>query len=326
MELLDTKMKIDPEPLKDIDLNENEIYNLTPQKKNCLDKRVLIIIIVFVLIISSITTYIFLLPNDNLVVEAEYETSVDNELVTLVSCNNDFVFEVEVKGIKQELLNNCQFRAEKSGTHNVVLKFKKIPKMEYLFSLVPKLTRINRIKGKPPTIAYLFYLSLNLKSADLSDLDTSDITNMTSAFKGALNLVNVTFGKKFTTKNLLSMSHMFNGCVKLSSVKLTNFDTSNVETINNMFENCRELSSIDLSNFHTSNLKDMKDLFRNNRRLKYINMLNFETNHLNISYLDIISGTNNIESICINEGNNVQLITSMKKDHKNITISCPTFY
>ena len=53
------------------------------------------------------------------------------------------------------------------------------------------------------------------------------------------------------------MSHMFNGCIELTSLDLSSFNTSKVTHMHQMFQFCYELTSLDLSSFNTAKVTDM---------------------------------------------------------------------
>ena len=58
----------------------------------------------------------------------------------------------------------------------------------------------------------------------------------------------------FNTSNVTNMEFMFNECYKLKEIKgLNNFNTSKVTNMSLMFRYCSKLEYIDLSNFNTSN-------------------------------------------------------------------------
>ena len=66
----------------------------------------------------------------------------------------------------------------------------------------------------------------------------------------------------FNTSNITDMSFMFNKCSKLKEIKgLNYFKTSNVTIIRGMFNKCSQLESLDLSNFNTSNVINMERTF-----------------------------------------------------------------
>ena len=73
----------------------------------------------------------------------------------------------------------------------------------------------------------MFYDCIDIIAIDLSNIDTSSVTNM---------------------------YEMFYGCSTLTSLNLLNFNTSSVTTMHEMFSGCSALTSLDLSNFNTSSV------------------------------------------------------------------------
>ena len=103
------------------------------------------------------------------------------------------------------------------------------------------------------------FAGFTVSSLDVSNFDTSNVTNMGSMFSvfsaTSLNLSN------FDTSNVTNMSSMFFNCSELTSLNLNNFDTSNVKNMSGMFSSCGSLTSLDVSNFDTSNVTDMSSMF-----------------------------------------------------------------
>ena len=64
----------------------------------------------------------------------------------------------------------------------------------------------------------------------------------------------------FNTSNVTNMEFMFKRCYKLKEIKgINNFDISKVENKEEMFEECKELSYSDLSDFNiSSNINNKK--------------------------------------------------------------------
>ena len=54
---------------------------------------------------------------------------------------------------------------------------------------------------------------------------------------------------------------MFNQCLQLTSLDLSNFDTQKVTKMNNMFFYCTGLKTVDISNFNTQAVKNMDSMF-----------------------------------------------------------------
>ena len=116
----------------------------------------------------------------------------------------------------------------------------------------------------------------SLKSIDLSNFDTSKVTDMGYMFSGCYSLEYIDLSN-FNTSKITIMRWMFNGCSSLKSIELSNFDTSKVADMFSMFYNCYSLESIDLSNFDTSKVIYMRGMFSGCSSLKSINLSNFDT-------------------------------------------------
>ena len=119
-----------------------------------------------------------------------------------------------------------------------------------------------------------------LKTLDLSEFDTSQVTSMYEAFYQCSNLTSIDLTNVNTSK-VTDMEMMFYYCRKLESVDLSGFDTSNVTLFESMFNGCNNLISLDISNFDTSKLIGLSDMFNGCNRLSDL-YLNF--NISNITY------------------------------------------
>ena len=97
------------------------------------------------------------------------------------------------------------------------------PWLEYKNSIVSakiKKTVTAKIASKA------FYKCESLQSVDLSGLDTSKVTDMSSMFSGCSSLASLALSP-LDTSNVTDMSYMFCG-LSLSSLDLSSLDTSNV--------------------------------------------------------------------------------------------------
>ena len=75
----------------------------------------------------------------------------------------------------------------------------------------------------------------------------------------------------FDISNVTDMSGMFNQCIKLKEIKgLNNFNTKKIVSMPIMFQECIELRYLDLSNFDTSNVINMSFMFNGCIKLKEI--------------------------------------------------------
>ena len=124
-------------------------------------------------------------------------------------------------------------------------------------------------------MSYLFYNSSS-SEIDVSRIDTSKATNMSSMFQNCKKLTSLDVSN-FDTSNVTSMTSMFYYCSNLTSLDVSNFDTSKVTTMQNMFYECNKLTSLDVSNFDTSNVTNMADMFYYCSNLTSLDLSDFDT-------------------------------------------------
>ena len=103
----------------------------------------------------------------------------------------------------------------------------------------------------------------NPKYVDLTNLDTSNITDMSGMFAHCGSLQNVGDLSNWNTSNVTDMSGMFKNCESLKAVKgLSQWNTSKVTNMSRMFENCESLQTVDnLSSWDTGKVTDMSGMF-----------------------------------------------------------------
>ena len=110
------------------------------------------------------------------------------------------------------------------------------------------------------TTSRAFYDCESLRSVDLSGLDASRATSMTSMFDGCSSLVSLDLSS-LDTSSVTSMYCMFRGCSSLSSLDLSGLDASSVTSMSFMFYGCSSLSSLDLSGLGASSVTDASWMF-----------------------------------------------------------------
>lgn len=131
--------------------------------------------------------------------------------------------------------------------------------------IINKNTKIQKYNYHPKDIDELRKLVLKLikergNKADLNDIDTSEITDMSQLF--AVN--NIDFNgniSKWNVGNVKDMTSMFNHS-KFNG-DISNWDVSNVETMRYMFFDSKFNGNI--SNWNVSNVKDMGFMFNNSK-------------------------------------------------------------
>ena len=115
----------------------------------------------------------------------------------------------------------------------------------------------------------LFEEFISLKSIEgLEYLDTSNVTNMSSMFNYCISLTGLELSN-FNISNVTDMSFMFNMCQNLTSLNLSSFDTSKAKSTSNMFYGCSNLKLIDFRNA-TFNATTFTNMFKNTSELNVV--------------------------------------------------------
>lgn len=108
-----------------------------------------------------------------------------------------------------------------------------------------------------------FDYTLERYSIDLSDFDTSKVTNMAFMFFSCRYCSSIDVSN-FNTSNVTDMSYMFDGLFNIESLDVSSFNTSKVTTMAYMFEDCcREIEELDIGSFEIDSLTDSSSMFRN---------------------------------------------------------------
>ena len=142
---------------------------------------------------------------------------------------------------------------------------------------------------------------------DVTDWDTSLVTDMHNAFYWIEELTWVIWLNTWDTSNVTDMNHMFQSSKKLESLNLSWWDTSKVENMYAIFENCSSLKEIKwLDTWNTRSLKDMWCMFNGCTKLKEVNLdnrdvsnLGSQTNGINIAvwWSSAFANTDSLEKV-----------------------------
>ena len=106
----------------------------------------------------------------------------------------------------------------------------------------------------------MFYDCYKLTTLDVSNWDTSNVTDMIHMFSECPSLTTLDVSK-WDTSNVISMLGMFNGCISLTTLDVSKWNTSNVTDMSYMFGNCYALTTLDISNWDTSKVTNMHSMF-----------------------------------------------------------------
>lgn len=116
----------------------------------------------------------------------------------------------------------------------------------------------------------------NIQDMDLSNFDTSKVTNMRTMFTGMSKLTTLNLSN-FDTSNVTNMFYMFSSMPSLTTLNLSSFDTSKVTSMDSMFRGMSSLATLDLSSFHTPQVKNMRYMFYGMSSLTNLNLSHFDT-------------------------------------------------
>ena len=116
----------------------------------------------------------------------------------------------------------------------------------------------------------------NILEIDLSNFDTSEVTNMEGMFYGMSNLTTLNVSH-FDTSKVTDMGLMFYGMRDLSALNLSSFNTSQVTDMHNMFYGTSNLTTLNVSHFDTSKVTDMGLMFYGMSNLTTLDLSNFDT-------------------------------------------------
>ena len=125
-----------------------------------------------------------------------------------------------------------------------------------------------------------FYGCKSLQDVTLSNIDTSEVTDMSSMFSGCSSLQSVDLSG-IDTSEVTNMSSMFSGCVALKTFSFPNTRTPRVKDMSYMFQLCKSLSSFDFSQLDTSSVTSMQGMFAysgNPKETLYLS--NLDTSHV----------------------------------------------
>ena len=200
--------------------------------------------------------------------------------------------------------------------------------MKYRYDMTPDcpykdLKKVVCDKGTvfPADCSYLFQ-SFAAKEMDLSNADTSHVTNMSWMFAGCDSLESLDL-RSFDTSNVTDMSWMFDCDAK--SFNLSSFDTSNVTNMSCMFIDC-EARTLDLSNFDTSNVTDMSGMFCMCFSLASLDIHSFNTSNVTNMH-SMFSWCSDLESLDLSnfDTKNVTDMSSMFEECYTKSIDLSSF-
>ena len=225
---------------------------------------------------------------------------------------NDFPvnnFEILVNGIKNNSCNRtCVF---KDDINNITVKFNEIVTSCYSMFFGSKADEIdlsNFDTSFVTDMTGMFYYCKKITSINLNNINTSLVKFMNYTFSRCIYLESIDLSY-FDTSNVLTMENMFKNSENLKFINLSHFNTSLIENISSMFHGCSSLQSVYFPNFNSKQINSMSSLFYECRNLSYISFQNIDTsltndmNHMfcecnSLAYINLSQfNTSNVENM-----------------------------
>jgi len=132
------------------------------------------------------------------------------------------------------------------------------------------------IKANPDS-SYMFNNFKNILNIEITDLNTSECTNMMRMFVNCGMLTNLDMSN-FNTNNVTDMGYLFSGCKSLKELNVRNFNTSKVTNMEFIFCDLSSITELDISNFDTGNVINMQYMFYGMSSLTNLDVRNLKTN------------------------------------------------
>ena len=200
---------------------------------------------------------------------------------------------------------------DEASDYEIKLWFNPTDKTAYYYAETEKVYLNNDSRGT-------FYLAYNLTTLDLSNFDTSQVTDMSYMFYWMSRLTALDVSN-FDTSKATNMNKMFSRTDKLITLDLSNFDTSQVTDMSYMFDDADNLTTLDLSNFDTSKVTNMDHMFSNTYNLTTLDLSNFNTSK--VTNMDSMFFTSGLTSLNLSSFNTSKVtdMSYMFYDMRNLT-------
>ena len=118
----------------------------------------------------------------------------------------------------------------------------------------------------------------NCRSIDLSKLDVSGASDLSSMFSGCSSLTSLDL-TGWDVSGASDLSGMFHGCSSLTSLDVSGWDVSGASDLSGTFSGCSSLQSLDLSGWDTSNVSDFSFMFHNCSSLQALDLSGWDASN-----------------------------------------------
>ena len=173
------------------------------------------------------------------------------------------------------------------------------------------------INNRPITSMMLMFINSQATLIDLTNVNTSNVTNMGNMFTNTV-ATEIKGLENFDTSKVTNMARMFVNS-KASKLNLSNFDTSSVTVMGAMFGNTVATEIKGLENFDTSKVTNMASMFAGSA-VTVIDVSNFDTS--NVTNMNkMFNSAKNLKTIYVSDKfktDSVTTSTDMFTDSTNL--------
>ena len=197
------------------------------------------------------------LQKNNEKLKSLFNDTIVNNLAKYTNLNDKFKNKNIIKGVLDIKVNEIDdnfhlFYYEKEDDIEVYLNNKKINMIneeglwnfDYNFENDGKYSFVIVFNDNIEDMGSFFEKCSNLIYLDLSNFDSSEVTNMKWMFLQCSSLKEIKGINKLITNKVIDMNGMFQSCNELEYLDLSNFNTSNVNDMSGMFHECYKLKEI----------------------------------------------------------------------------------
>ena len=158
----------------------------------------------------------------------------------------------------------------------------------------------------------MFYNCSKVTTLDVSNFNTSLVTNMYSMFSGCSKLTSLDLSN-FDTSSVTEMHWMFYGCSSLESLNTSTWDTSKVTNMMYMFYfgySSIKLKTLDISNFTVGSTTEVGNMFSS-----YMTQIYYDSSKFHETPLaTVMNQYKNITFTDVNATANTQAIMELQDD------------
>ena len=153
---------------------------------------------------------------------------------------------------------------------------------------------------------------------DISNWNVSNVTNMSYMFYYCTNLTSINI-KNWNVSNVTDMSYMFNYCTNLTTVIATDLDAPSLGNTSYMFGNCQNLETLSITGWNAPSVNTVSDTFYQTPKLKTIDLTGWTLP----LYVSNMFRSSSAETIILDNVENVHSLSSFFSGASSIKkISC----